>query len=212
MSCNNLCNDPCLYIPIPGPIGPTGQTGPQGLSSNTGTTGPTGAQGSTGPTGRTGSTGPTGPTGRTGPTGLTGSTGRTGPTGPTGPVGLQNETIFFSSFNTNSNQNTYLSQNSADANAFPCEVIVTRDCTATRIFALTPDPAPVGTNWVFNIVKNETIMTSSTTITSGNNASNSFINEPFVAGDQITVYVSAGSQGVPWGGNILTKCSVVLTS
>lgn len=131
MSCNKQCNDPCLYIPIPGPIGPTGVTGPEGLASNTGATGPAGPTGATGPTGRTGATGPTGRTGATGATGPRGLTGPQGIAGPTG--GVIGQQVFFSSFSDEVTVNQYISQSGAADDIRFCQLAIEKVCTATSI-------------------------------------------------------------------------------
>ena len=126
MSCNiPSCVYPCLYIPIPGPIGPTGETGPTGPI---GTTGPTGV------------TGPTGPTGRTGPTGspgvlLTAFSNTPSPTGIT--ITGQTLTLHAASINTPGAVNT-IAQTFGGIKTFEDGVIINSNDAATDALSNTP--------------------------------------------------------------------------
>jgi hypothetical protein len=190
MSCNKQCNDPCLYIPIPGPIGPTGVTGPEGLASNTGATGPTGPAGATGPTGPTGRTGPTG---QTGPTGPTGPTGRTGPTGPQGLQGIPGPTggvngqqVFFSSFSDLVTPDQYISQSGAADDITFCQLAIDKVCTATSI-RVHVEPSPYNTAIAQYRLYVDSFPTSGVVLVPATADAVAAINVPLIPGNFITV-------------------------
>ena len=142
--------------------------------------------------------------------GATRAKGETGPRGVTGPAGLSQEQIFFSSFNSNISEGGFMAQNNADANRFPCEIIITKACQAINIYARTENVAPVGQQWAFSLIQNGGSTFQTVVILAGTNSANALITASFSPGDRITIQTTAG--GGTWGGAVLAKCTLTLSS
>jgi hypothetical protein len=153
-----------------GPTGPTGPSGTNGSNGSTGATGATGPSGGpagpTGPTGINGATGPAGTNGATGPTGANGTpgtNGATGVTGATGPAGSSSGNIIYGVVAAN---NSIITGTGFTVSGSGGNFTITFTTPFASMPAVTATLVAPGA-WS-NIVKINSINTSTVSITTGN--------------------------------------------